>query len=77
MNEKTLRVFASRSRNDKGVFKVKSEDKKPEKIENTPERCFIENGNVIGVSIPRKLDRNWYIETAKKRLNDFIKGDVC
>lgn len=71
VNEKVLRVFASRRRSDKGIFKVKPGGNK-EKIANTPERCFIENDNVKGEPVPRRLDRAWYIELAQKRLNDFI-----
>ena len=71
MNEKCLRIFASRSRNDKGVFKLKAEGKNPEKFAGTPERCFILNGDIKGMGIPTKLNRKWYIETALKRLEDF------
>jgi hypothetical protein len=71
LNERCLRVFASRSRHDKGVFKLKAEGKNPEKFANTPERCFIVNGYINNVEVPRKLDRKWYIETAFKRLSDF------
>lgn len=71
LTEKVLRVFASRSRTDPGVFKVKKEGR-PEKVAGTPEHCFIENGDVRERGIPRRLDRNWYIETAKKRINDFL-----
>lgn len=71
LNEKVLRVFASRRKSDKGIFKVKPGGNK-EKIANTPERCFIENDNVKGEPVPRRLDRWWYIELAQKRLNDFI-----
>lgn len=71
LNEKVLRVFASRRRTDKGIFKIKAGGNK-EKIANTPEKCFIENDDVKGKPIPRRLDRWWYIELAHKRLNDFI-----
>lgn len=71
VNEKVLRVFASRRKSDKGIFKVKPGGNK-EKIANTPERCFIENDNVKGEPVPRRLDRGWYIELAQKRINDFI-----
>lgn len=71
LNERCLRVFASRSRHDKGVYKLKAEGKNPEKFAGTPERCFILNGDIKEMNIPRKLDRNWYIETALKRLSDF------
>lgn len=71
VNEKVLRVFASRRKSDKGIFKVKPGGNK-EKIANTPERCFIENDNVKGEPVTRRLDRGWYIELAQKRINDFI-----
>lgn len=72
LREKCLRVFASNDRNDPGVFKVKKETGKAEKIAGTPEHCFIDNGNVIDKKVPEKLDKDWYINEAKKRINDFI-----
>lgn len=73
LSERVLRVFASRSKRDQGVYKQKTLDR-IEKIANTPERCFIENGNVNNLPLPPKLDINWYIEVAKKRLGDFLTG---
>lgn len=70
LKEKTLRVFASRVLGDGGVFKIKTD--KLEKIANTPERCFIFNDDVNGVSVPRKLDKKWYIDMAYKRMFDFL-----
>ena len=55
------------------MFKHKTLERS-EKIANTPERCFIENSNVSAMMIPVKLDIKWYIEVAKKRLNDFLAG---
>ena len=75
LNEKILRVFASRSRRDPGVFKLHKNKENPDKIGGTPEKCFIENGDINGVKVPRKLDKQWYIDTAKKRIKDFI-GEV-
>ena len=73
-SERVLRVFASRVRSDPGVFKKKQikEESRTEKIANTPERCFIVNDDVNGMEIPRKLDRKWYVEVAKKRIEDFL-----
>jgi hypothetical protein len=73
LNEKILRVFASKNYSDQGVYKVNSKGK-PEKIAGTPERCFIENGDINNKRISRKLDRDWYIDVAKKRIIDFV-GD--
>lgn len=72
LSEKVLMVFASRSHLDPGVYKVKSDAERPEKIAGTPERCFIENADIREARIPRKLDKNWYIETARKRITDFL-----
>ena len=74
LTEKVLRIFASRRRSDPGVFKVKDVDgqMRIEKIANTPERCFIENGDIKGKGIPRWLDRRWYIEIAWKRIKEFL-----
>lgn len=76
LNEKCLRVFASRNETDPGVKKVKEEkllagNTNGDKIENTPEHCFIVNENINDKRISRRLDRNWYISLAKKRLEDF------
>lgn len=73
LSERVLRVFASRSRHDAGVYKQKTLER-IEKIANTPERCFIENGNVNCLSLPPKLDIAWYIDVARKRLRDFVAG---
>ena len=71
LKEKVLRVFASTNPDAPGVFKVKSEDK-ADKIANTPEHCFINNENIIGVKVPPELDKQYYIDVAKKRIDDFI-----
>ena len=70
LNEKCFRVFASSSWNDGYIGKRKAGGN-IEKFANTPENCFIVNTAVNGVSIPDKLDKQWYINLAKKRLNDF------
>lgn len=71
LHEKTLRVFASNRKSDGGVFKLKAEGKKPEKFANTPEKCFIDNTNIMGKQVPTYLDRQWYINLAYERLKQF------
>lgn len=73
-SEKVLRVFASRVRTDGTIYKIKQVGKveKIEKIANTPERCFIINEDINEMTIPRKLDRVWYIDLANKRIADFM-----
>jgi len=70
LNEKTFRVFASKNENDGILFKCK-ENKNPEKFANTPDKCFIENSDITNAECPNKLDKTWYIELARKRLEDF------
>lgn len=72
LKEKILRVFASRSRNDPGIYKLKKGKSTPDKIGGTPERAFIENGDIKGVEVLRKLDKQWYIDVANKRIKDFV-----
>jgi hypothetical protein len=71
LREKCLRVFASKNKDDKGIYKAKSWVR-VEKIANTPEKCFIVNEGVIDRKIPRRLDKEWYISIAKKRIEDFM-----
>lgn len=71
LSDKTLRVFASTRSTDGGVAKLKSLDKNPEKFANTPERCFIDNGDINGKSTPEYLDRQWYIDLTYERLRQF------
>lgn len=71
LNDTTFRVFASTRNRDGAIYKYKSEKGKPEKFANTPEKCFIENGNINGMKIPEHLDREWYINLAKERLRQY------
>lgn len=68
--EKCIRIFASKDINDGGLWKVKLDGSKA-KIESTPEHCFIFNEEVNGVKCPSKLDKQWYIDTAKERIKGF------
>lgn len=71
LNGKTFRVFASHEITDGGMFKVK-EDGNPEKFANTSINCFIVNGDVNGVPVPDKLDKDFYIAMAKRQVNQFL-----
>ena len=70
LDGKVFRVFASRSLNDGTIYKHKVGY--TTKVGNTPEKCFVMNEDINGVEIPRKLNKNWYIEIAKKRVADFM-----
>lgn len=77
-DNKAYRVFASSDQNDGRLLKCKKIEKngvmvdKKDKFGNTPEKCFIYNDSVIGVDIPAKLDKTYYIDLANKRIKDFI-----
>ena len=68
---KTFRVFASRDLTDGGMFKVKNGGN-PEKFANTSINCFIVNGDVNGMLVPDKLDTDFYINMAKRQVNQFL-----
>lgn len=70
MDETVFRVFASIDKDDGELLKVR--DGSSSKIAYTPDRCFIENGDVTKMSVPSKLDYWWYLDLANKRINDFL-----
>lgn len=67
---KSYRVFSSKSDSDGIIYKCKL-DGKQDKFANTPNKCFIVNDDINGVSVPDKLDKNYYIELTKERLRQF------
>lgn len=67
---KVFRVFASRSRKDKCLYKQK-DGKNPEKFAGCPMRCKIINTDIRGLAVPEWLDKKWYIEQAKKEIEKF------
>lgn len=72
LSEKTLRVFASKNKTDKGVFKQKKAGATLEKLPSTPVTCFIDNSDMEGKRLPRKLDKQWYIDLAWNRIKNFM-----
>ncbi|NFH01366.1 hypothetical protein FC831_13945 [Clostridium botulinum] len=82
LNEKVLRVFASKDDDDMGVYKVKNKYK-VEKIAGTPDKCFIYNDNVVDIDktkekeLMNKLDKQYYINFTNDTLKDFLgENDV-
>ena len=69
-DNKAYRVFASKDNNDGKLLKCDGV-RNPAKFGNTPDHCFVENGDVRNMDIPHKLDKQYYIDLAKKRLEDF------
>lgn len=71
IKERCVRVFASTDTHDGEIRKISIGSKKSMKIAEAPKKIFISNYNINNLKIPAKLDKNWYINLAKKRLNDF------
>lgn len=71
LNDKTFRVFASKDKDDSYLGKYKYKGATIEKFANTSEHSFIMNENVNGVEVIKKLDKEWYINLANQRLQDF------
>lgn len=68
---KIFRIFASSDTNDKNITKQKTHGATKEKFAKTPERCFIDNGDITNKTVPFKLNKQWYIDLAIKRIEDF------
>ncbi len=67
--QKVNRVYASKDPRYGKLFKVKAENDSTAKIESLPEHCIIDNNNKLTID---EVDKTWYIELAKKRINDFL-----
>lgn len=71
LKDKTFRIFASTREEDGGLYKLKT-GKNPAKFQNTSEKVFIDNGNVIGKECPDYLDRQFYIDIANDRIRQYL-----
>lgn len=71
LTDRCFRVFASTDEDDGSIGRVKRGKDKPEKFGNTSRHVFIDNGDVKGKKCPAKLDRRWYIDLARERLDQF------
>lgn len=69
-DNKAYRVFASSDYSDGRLLKCDGV-RNPAKFGNTPDHCFIDNGNIVGKQVPSNLDKQWYIDLARKRVEDF------
>ena len=67
--QKVNRVYATEDTRYGKLFKVKAEDDTTAKIESLPEHCIIDNDNQLTIA---DVDKNFYIEMARKRVNDFM-----
>lgn len=67
--QKVNRVYATADERYGKIYKVKAEDDSTAKIEMLPEHCIIDNDNQLSIT---DVDKMFYIEMAKKRVNDFM-----
>lgn len=74
---KVHRVFASTRKTDGSIYKSKLEkgNKSYEKFANTPDHLYIDNGDIHNKQIPEYLDKEYYINEAKKRVEMFLTKD--
>lgn len=71
LKERVIRSFASTNKNHGDLRKQHSETGSYEKLSLTSEHNFIDNGDIRNIKVPEFLDKNYYINLAKKRLEDF------
>ena len=71
LNEKCVRVFAGDSTLP-NITKRHSNTKVKHKISNTPEHVFIDNTDIHNKKVPAKLNKQFYIDLANKRLKEFV-----
>lgn len=65
------RVYSSKNTNDGTLFKVKKVGQvlRKDSIANLPPHCIVDNANQLSID---DIDKQWYIDQAYKRINDFI-----
>ena len=67
--QKVNRIYATKDPRYGKLFKVKAENDSEAKIEMLPEHCIIDNDNHLTIA---DVDKQFYIDMAKKRINDFM-----
>jgi hypothetical protein len=72
LSEKVVRCFASKLESDDTIYKKHKTKVTLDKTASTPEKAFIYNDDIVGKKVPDYLDKNWYIDLAKKRISDFL-----
>ncbi len=67
--QKVNRIYATADERYGKLYKIKAENDQNAKIEMLPEHCIIDNDNKLTIN---EVDKTFYIELAKKRINDFL-----
>lgn len=70
---KCYRIFADSRPDADTVYKIKTVKNEPRyfKFANTSVNSFIENGDIIGAKVPEYLNKQWYIDLAYERLEQY------
>ena len=66
--QRVNRVYASHRSTLGTLYKTKADGRR-DKIASLPDHCLIDNDNQISID---EIDRAWYIELAKKRVQDYL-----
>ena len=66
--QKVNRVYATTDERYGRLYKVKADTDGEAKIDSLPEHCLIDNEGTADISM---IDRSFYIDMARKRINDF------
>jgi len=70
--QRVNRVYASHMHSTLGTLYKTKEDGRRDKIASLPDHCLIDNDNRIHID---EIDREWYIELAKKRVQDYLGAE--
>jgi hypothetical protein len=65
---RTNRVYAGKDERLGAVYKIKADGRR-DRIANCPEHAIVDNSGVLGVD---KMNKQWYIELATKRRDEFL-----
>ena len=69
--QRVNRVYASHHSSLGTLYKTKADGRR-DKIASLPDHCLIDNDNRITID---EIDREWYIELAKKRVQDYLGAE--
>jgi DNA polymerase elongation subunit (family B) len=65
---RTNRVYAGKDERLGAVYKIKADGRR-DRIANCPEHAIVDNAGILGVD---KIDKQWYINLATKRRDEFL-----
>ena len=63
------RVYSSKNKNHGTLIKLKNNGERRDSIANLPKHCVVDNNNELTIN---DIDKQWYIDEAKKRIDSFI-----